>query len=76
MCSNVGNRDWVERPNREELGAMGCDADVCGVCRHYGWSQMLGEWLPYKGRCVVNIKGGVVRADTQGCRYFCKGEKV
>ena len=72
MCCDVGNKTPPKAPSKEELGAMGCDGDVCGSCSLYGWTQMLNEWLPHDGRCTTNIKIGAVRADTPKCQYYCR----
>jgi len=72
MCSDVGNTVPPKVPSSEELGAMGCDGDVCGGCRLYEWAQMMGEWLPLDGKCSINIETGAVRADTAKCQYYCK----
>ncbi len=73
MCSEVGSRVHPKVPSSEELGEMGCDKDVCGVCSLYAWTQMLGEWMPHEGKCTANAKAGVVRADTPKCNYFYVG---
>ncbi len=72
MCCDVGSKVPPKVPNKEELGFMGCDGDVCGDCRLYEWTQMMGEWLPLDGKCTINIKLGTVRADESKCQYYCK----
>ena len=61
-----------QKPDFEEMMAMGVECGMCGGCSLYLWARLLDEWQPLEGICRIKTKVGQVRADTPKCSYYVK----